>query len=234
MRRRALALVVFATVTVLAVVVLAGCKVGTSSEPDGGKGDGATEPTSAASGGESASAREIPPGSEFAEGGGGPVSYSFREEWRRALPTAEEWRAGAYLVSAIGQYVNDQGVPSEWRMTFIDRENPDALLWVTIDPWGKVTASEEKTGDAVTSNVSEYDRATPYDVIDSDEAVRIASETLADRYPATSTKDPRIALGHSEIDGSGPYWTYSVFHNPSADYVMVRIDALTGEAELEE
>ncbi|HEY5276701.1 MAG TPA: hypothetical protein VIK38_09265 [Coriobacteriia bacterium] len=55
-----------------------------------------------------------PPGREISEGGGGPVQYTFREEWRRALAQAQKWRSGAYLVKAVGQQVNDEGVPSYW------------------------------------------------------------------------------------------------------------------------
>ncbi|MEI8333916.1 MAG: hypothetical protein WCH74_08700 [Chloroflexota bacterium] len=38
----------------------------------------------------------IPPGREIAEGGGGPVQSTFREEWRGALAEAQKWRSGAY------------------------------------------------------------------------------------------------------------------------------------------
>lgn len=174
-------------------------------------------------------ADRIPPGREIAEGGGGPVTYTFREEWRRALDEAAAWRSGARLVSAVGQYVNNDGVPSEWRFTFVEGSAPDALLWIYIDPWGNVTETREEIGDAVTSNVSEYDKPLPYDVIDSDQAVTIATEALAAQYSADKLRDPRIALGWSVLDGSGPYWEYDVFYTSNASYVNVRIDARSGE-----
>jgi hypothetical protein len=156
------------------------------------------------------------------------MQYSFREAWRRALSPAQQWRPGAYLVSAVGNFVNDEGVPSEWRFTFIDRAEPDALLWLYVDPWGNITNSREESGDAVASSVSEFDKAIHYDVIDSDEAVRIGLNSMGAQYDLTKTRDPRIALGWDAVDGSGPYWWYSRFYTPTADYVSVEIDALTG------
>lgn len=169
----------------------------------------------------------IPAGIEIAEGGGGPVQYSFREEWRRALPVAQEWRIGAYLISAVGDYINDEGVPSEWRFAFISDRDPGALLFLYIDPWGKVTRTEEIT-ENIESHVSEYDKPMEYQVIDSDQAVRIAVDLLSERYNLADTKDPRISLGWSVIDGSGPYWEYSLFDKATATYLFVQIDALTG------
>ncbi|MDO9556194.1 MAG: hypothetical protein Q7J82_01220 [Coriobacteriia bacterium] len=176
----------------------------------------------------------IPAGRAIPEGGGGPNSYTFREEWRRALPEAQKWRIGAYLISAVGDYVNNEGVPSEWRFSFISDRDPGELLFVYMDPWGKITRTEEKTDDEVMSNVSEYDKPMAYDVIDSDEAVTIATTLLGARYNLADTKDPRIALGWSEMDGSGPYWEYSLFDNATATYISAQIDARTGVVTLQE
>ncbi len=229
-------------VCVLALSVLGGCgsnaeqessdeQAGTTAEPE--VADDTT--TDAAQTGAAVSdAGQIPPGSEFAEGGGGPLSYSFREEWRRALPEAQKWRSGAYLISAVGEYVNNDGVPSEWRFSFIDSDNPDALLWVTIDPWGNVTNTEEKTGDAVSANVSKFDKPVPYEIIDSDEAVRIATEVLGERYDLADTKEPLIGLGWSVMGGGGPYWNYNLFYSPTAEYISAQINALTGEVTPQE
>ncbi len=175
---------------------------------------------------------DIPPGREIAEGGGGPKSYTFREEWRRARSVAQEWRSGAYLVSGVGSFVNDDGVPSSWTFDFVDRVSPDAVLVVEIDPWGKVTATREITGTGASSLVGPNAGRIPYAVIDSDTAVGIAKVPMDSRYDLTKTRDPRIALGFSVLDGSGPYWTYTVFHEPSAAYVSARIDALTGAVTL--
>lgn len=171
---------------------------------------------------------DIPPGREIAEGGGGPLTYTFREAWRRALPEARRWREGAYLIAVVGNYINSDGVPSDWRFTFVDSDAPDAGLFVYMDSWGTVTETEEITGDALESNVSPYDSAIPTDVIDTDQVVSIATELLGSRYDLNDTKDPRVALGFSPRDGSGPYWAYTVFYTSTAEYVSTRLDARTG------
>jgi len=176
----------------------------------------------------------IPAGTEIAEGGGGPIQYTFREEWRRALPEAQKWRIGAYLISAVGDYINNEGVPSEWRFSFISDRDPGELLFVYMDPWGKITRTEELADDEMMANVSEYDKPMAYEVIDSDVAVRIATDQLGERYNLADTKDPRISLGWSAIDGSGPYWEYSLFDNATATYIFAQIDALTGEVTEQE
>lgn len=210
-------LVAVALVTALALSGLAACDDGVGSDAEVVTGGDAGQTVDS-----------IPPGTATAEGGGGPTQYSFREAWRRALPSAEKWRSGAYLVSAVGNYVNDEGVPGEWRFTFINQAKPDALLWLYVDPWGNITNSREESGDAVASNVGELDKAIHYDVIDSDEAVRIGLNAMGAQYDLEKTRDPRIALGWDPEDGSGPYWWYSRFYTLDADYVAVEIDALTG------
>jgi len=175
---------------------------------------------------------DIPPGRGIAEGGGGPMTYTFREEWRRARPAARTWRSGAYLVSAAGSFVNDDGVPSSWTFDFVDRANPDAAFVVEIDPWGHVTQTREVTGSGASSLVGPHDARIPYAVIDSDTAVASGEATLTSRYDLSKTKDPRIGLSFSGVDGSGPYWTLTVFYEPTAAYVSARIDALTGGATL--
>ena len=104
---------------------------------------------------------EIPPGREIAEGGGGPMQYTFREEWRRALAEARKWRSGAYLITAAGAMVNDEGVPSRWALDFIDRADADAVLKVDVDPWGAITQTREVTGDGVSSFVDQYTNGNP-------------------------------------------------------------------------
>jgi hypothetical protein len=203
---------------------IAGCGGGGGSMPPG------TGPIPGpAPGGASTTASQIPPGREIAEGGGGPVQYTFREEWRRALPTAQTWRAGACLVTAVGDMVNDDGVPSSWRLTFLDEASPDAVLLVVIDAWGKVTDRREVTGNEATALVGEFTKRIPYDVIDSDQAVTAGRDALAANYALAKTKDPRIALNFSNTDGSGPYWSYILFYESTAEYVTARIDAFTGK-----
>jgi len=174
----------------------------------------------------------IPPGREIAEGGGGPVQYTFREEWRRALAEAQKWRSGAYLVKAVGQQVNDEGVPSSWAFAFIDKADADAVLRVEIDPWGKVTETEEVTGEGVISFVDQYTVRIPYDVIDSDEVVTIGKAALAAVYDPLKTKDPLIALGANKITGGALHWTYMLFYESTAEYVSALIDPLTREVTL--
>jgi hypothetical protein len=173
---------------------------------------------------------DLPPGRGIAEGGGGPMTYTFREEWRRARPVAQTWRSGAYLVSAAGSFVNDDGVPSSWTFDFVDRANPDAVLVVEMDPLGKIGAVRRVTGSGVSSLVGPHDARIPYSVIDSDTAVASGKATLTSRYDLAKTRDPRIGLSFSGVDGSGPYWTYTLFYEPTAAYVSAQIDALTGGA----
>ncbi len=217
-------------VCVFAVLALTGCASGGGTS---GSGDGKTggEPA-----GQSASATvdqtaisEIPPGRSISEGGGGPTQYTFREEWRTALAEARKWRSGAYLISASGDMVNDEGVPNHWSLSFIDKADADAVLLVEVDPWGKITETREVTDDGVGSFVDTFTNRLPYDVIDSDKAVQIGKAALAARYDLAATKDPRIGLNFSVLDGSGPYWSYSLFHQPTAEYVSAQIDARTGE-----
>ena len=70
---------------------------------------------------------------------------------------------------------------------------------------GKVTQTREVTGDGVRSFVGRYTKRIPYGVIDSDQGVELGKTALASRYDPTRTKDPRIGLNFSQIDGSGPY-----------------------------
>ena len=211
------------------VVILAGC-TGLTKDSAGSQTSNATNTTAAGNAGSgSAVAGQILPGREIAESGDGPTQCTFREEWRRALATAQKWRAGAYLITATGEMINDEGVPSSWRLLFIDKAAADALLMVDMDPWGKVTSQRELTGSEVGSFVNAHTKAIPYDVIDSDKVVSVGKKALAARYDLAKTKDPRVGLNYSVIDGSGPYWVYTLFYSPNAEYVTVRMDALTGE-----
>ena len=211
------------------VVIQAGCS-GLSKGSTGSQTPNATNTTAAGNAGSgSAVAGQIPPGREIAESGGGPTQYTFREEWRRALATAQKWRGGAYLITATGDMMNDDGVPSSWRLLFIDKAAADALLMVDLDPWGKVTSQRELTGSEVGSFVNAYTKAIPYDVMDSDKVVGVGKEALAARYDLAKTKDPRVGLNYSVIDGSGPYWVYTLFYTSNAEYVTARMDALTGK-----
>jgi hypothetical protein len=211
------------------VVILAGC----TGMTKGSAGSQTSTATNTAAGGDagsgSAVAGQIPLGREIAEGSGGPTQYTFREEWRRALATAQKWRGGAYLITATGDMMNDEGVPSSWRLLFIDKAAADALLMVDMDPWGKVASQRELTGSEVGSFVSAYTKPIPYDVIDSDTVVGAGKGALAARYDLAKTKDPRVGLNYSVIDGSGPYWTYTLFYTPNAEYVTARMDALTSK-----
>jgi hypothetical protein len=216
----------FALVVALIVVAMASGCTGSGGPPPGtGSPTGTTSVVETSS----SAASQIPPGREIAEGGGGPVSYTFREEWRRALATAEAWRSGAYLVTAVGVQVNDQGIPSSWRLTFADKPTPDAILLVDIDPWGKVTKKQGLTGADATGLVGGEAKPIPYDVIDSDAAVANGQEALAASRGLADTKDPRITLSFDRTDGTGPYWSYILFYEPTAEYVTVRIEALTGK-----
>jgi len=219
-----------ALASAFAVFALAGCGSG-GAAPTGGAGKTGAGPTGTAAPSTTGQSLddEIPPGREIAEGGGGPAQYTFREEWRRGLAEAQKWRSGAYLIGAAGDMVNDDGVPNHWALDFIDKADADAVLKVEIDPWGAVTQTREVTGDGVSSFVDQHTKRIPYDIIDSDKAVELGKAALASRHDLAMTKDPRIGLGFSSLDGSGPFWTYTLFDESTAEYVSARIDALTGE-----
>lgn len=226
------ALGVLAALGLVAILAMGcGSSGPTNAPPDGPGAATAAPATPAASDGQAVN-QEIPPGREIAEGGGGPVQYTFREEWRRALAEAQKWRSGAYLVKAVGQDVNDEGVPSYWAFAFIDKADADAVLSVEIDPWGKVTETEEVTGEGVISFVDQYTVRIPYDVIDSDEVVTIGKAALAARYDPLKTKDPLIALSANKITGGALHWTYMLFYRSTAEYVSALIDPITREVTL--
>ena len=151
------------------------------------------------------------------------------EWWREARFGLAASVIGPYLIAAVGDFVNDDGVPSSWSLNFIDRAAADAVLVVEIDPWGKVTGTREVTGDEVTSFVSQYTNRIPYSIIDSAHAVGLGKAALASRYDLDKTKDPRIGLNYSSLDGSGPYWVYTIFYESNAEYVSAQVDALTGD-----
>ena len=213
-------------VLALAMLAPAGCA---SPGNSGTALDGGPTPVVASSRGMAGTSMtgDIPAGRSIAEGGGGPLSYTFREEWRRALAEARSWRSGAYLISAAGSFVNDDGVPSEWTFAFIDLPVPNEVLVIEIDPWGKITASHKVSGGGMTSFVGQYTNRIPFEVIDSDTAVGLGKTALAARYNLAKTKDPRIGLNFSLTDGSGPYWTYTLFYQSTAEYVTAQIHALT-------
>jgi hypothetical protein len=216
-----------------AMLALAGCGTGTATGSAASQGPAATKSgalvgTAAPSATDQALNDDIPAGRSFAEGSGGLLSYTFREEWRRALAEAQKWRGGAYLIAAVGREITDVGV-SEWRLDFIDKADADAVLLVDIHPWGKVIQTQEVTGDGVISFANQYTKRISYAIIDSDKAVGLGKAALASQYPLAKTKEPSLTLDFSRIDGSGPYWTYMLFYESTAEYVSAQIDALTGE-----
>ena len=223
----------------LFALVVAGCASPGATWP-GGTGSPATtgtaQPTttgSLAPGSAGPSALgDIPAGRGIAEGGGGPLSYTFREEWRRARVEAWKWRSGAYLVMASGQYVNDDGVPSSWNIYFLAGSAADALLVVEIDPWGKVTATKEATGAEIASRLGDSRTRIVYSIIDSDTAVQLGKAALGNSYNLAKTKDPSLSLNSGAVGGGGPFWTYTLFYNSTATYVSARINALTSEVTL--
>ena len=222
------------------LLVLSGCSSATSS-PAGTAPPGGASPTATATPASSGTTSNepvqspastagdtIPPGRKIADGSGGPATYTFREEWRAALVKAEAWRSGAYLISATGDMVNDDGVPSHWAFVFIDSPKAQSVLLLEIDPWLVIGPSREITGDDAGSFVDASALRIPYAVIDSDTAVGLGKTSLAKTLDLAGTTEPRLGLGFSIIDGSGPSWTYTVFAKAAAEYVSARVDALTG------
>jgi hypothetical protein len=166
-------------------------------------------------------ADSIPDGRAISGDGANP-EYTFRSLWKRAVPGALAWRPDAFLVSASGDFVNNDGVPSEWMMVFRTRATGAKDLRVWIDPWGKVTRTQETAPDDTYGT-----RAVMPNIIDSDEAVAAALPALAERVAPATTKDPRLGLGFK--DGAGPQWYYTAFATTDAAYVTATIDALTGK-----
>jgi uncharacterized membrane protein YkoI len=94
-------------------------------------------------------------------------------------------------------------------------------LRLRIDPWGKVTGTQESAPDPTNGT-----QAVPPSIIDSDEAVARALPALAEKVNPDTTKDPRLGLGFEE--GAGPWWYYIVL-TPGGDHVTVTLDAGTGD-----
>jgi hypothetical protein len=174
-------------------------------------------------------ATSIPPGRSFAEGGGGPLSYTFREEWRRASEVAKQWRSGAFLVTASGRDVNDEGVPSSWTMMFVDAIPTDEILFVTIDPWGKVTKKETIKTAERTDQLQPGDDRIPFGILDSDMAVAKGKAALA-AGAAPVGGNARLLLSFAR-DDTGPYWNY-VVEAPNSRLATARINARTGETKM--
>lgn len=174
-------------------------------------------------------ASSIPPGRSFSEGGAGSKSYTFREEWRRALSVAEVWRSGAYLITASGRNVNDDGVPSTWSMKFVDAIPTDEVLMLDIDPWGTVTQKHLAKTSVITDLVQPGDGRIPLGIMDSDAAVAKCKQALAAaQRPVTGNADLGLAFVR---DGSGPFWSY-VAEGPDSRYFIAGVNAVTGETRV--
>ena len=203
-------------VCAVALAMVAGCAApgsGGGSKATGGSGGGTPVDGPVVIVPES-----IPDGRTIQDGGN--PEYTFRTLWKKALSTALEWKPDAYLVSAAGSFVNGDGVPSEWMMVFRTRDGGKDLR-LRIDPWGKVSSTQESAPDPTNGA-----QAVPPSIIDSDEAVAKALPALADKVGPDTAKDPRLGLGFKEA--AGPFWYYIVLA-PGGDYVTVTLDAVTGE-----
>jgi hypothetical protein len=238
-RTRSGSIAVMLLAVVLVVAVLAapagGC---TRRKPPGSttttSTTGTTDATSSAGSQEGTGAAvegatSIPPGSSFVEGGGGPSSYTFREEWRRALASAQQWRQGAYLVTASGDNVNSDGVPSEWSLRFVDAIPTDEILVVGIDPWGQITSKVGIDTRKVTDQLQPGDGRIPEGILDSDAAIRLGHAALSSAGSDT-TGTTRLLLSFDR-DGSGPYWRV-VVEQPGGGIATASVNALTGQARV--
>jgi len=202
----------------------------TTSAPNGSTsatGGSATGET--ASGDAAPGATSIPQGRAFAEGGGGPESYTFREEWRRAVETASQWRSGAFLVTASGRNVNTDGVPSSWTMMFVDAIPTDEILFIEIDPWGKVTAKRTVDTAKVFDLLQPGDARIPFGVADSDVAVAKSVAALT-AGGGSRGGNATLTLAFAR-DHTGPYWTYMA-EGPGSKRSVVRVEAMTGQTKV--
>ena len=228
---------IMATAATLAALLLTACIVpggpgsgstvrGPSDATSSGPGS-STATESSTQGGDAAGdavpgAESIPPGRSFAEGGGGPNSYTFREEWRRASQEAQKWRPGAFLVTASGPNVNNDGVPSSWSMRFVNAIPTDEILVVEIDPWGTITRKHTIRTAEITDQLQPGDAQIPFGIMDSDAAVAKGEEALS----GGMSSNARLLLSFAR-DHTGPYWSY-VVEGPDSQLATARINALTG------
>jgi len=229
--KRACATLILVAAFALAIMTLAGCGGPDQKPPGQTGGDQLATSTpgnpDSPAGDAVPGATSIPPGRSFSEGGGGPKSYTFREEWRRASVVARQWREGAYLVTASGQNVNVDGVPSSWTMMFVDAIPTDEILFVEIDPWGAVTKKRTVKTAEVTDQLQPGDDRIPFGILDSDAAVTNGKDALSTANLPVSG-NARLTLSYFR-DGSGPFWSYIV-EGPSPSGTIVRVNANTGEA----
>lgn len=230
----------YVALTCVALVAFSAVLVGCETKPPSGEAEatstlettaGPKQADAGKAAGTTESVSEIPAGRAIPEGGGGPDSYTFREEWRRALAKAKEWRPGAYLVTASGNYVNDDGVPSSWQMTFVDAIPADKLLRVEIDPWGAVTTTKEIDTTKVKDLLQPGDARIPFGIMDSDAAVAAAKKALGASYELGKTENPAIRL-QFDRDDSGPWWIY-VVEDENGKLIITRVHALTGVAKVD-
>lgn len=166
--------------------------------------------------------QSIPPGTVVQSKG--PAVYTFREEWRRAIPVAWKWDKAAYLVQAFGSDVRGNGAASEWTMHFRSPASTD-IGTLKIDATGRVT--EWRTMPNRAPSTKSTSRAIQPTAIDSDKAVAAGAKRLA-AYSAGSLSDRQLRLSWAE-KGSGMRWFYTVFHAKSSSFISVEINALSGK-----
>jgi hypothetical protein len=225
-RRGALGLLAVVLAGTLALA--AGCGGSTSGAGSGPAAPGSQAATTTAPGTGGQPAGDGPvvvtpdsiPDGRTISGEGNP-EYTFLSLWKMALVDAFKWKPDAYLASASGDFVNNDGVPSEWMMVFRTREAGGKDFRIRIDPWGKITQSEETAPDDTLGT-----RAVMPTIIDSDEAVAKALPALSAKVSPAQTKDPRLGLGFKS--DAGPSWRYIVLDATTGNYVTVTLDANTG------
>jgi hypothetical protein len=192
----------------LSLAVLQGCGgTQTPATKTGGKAGGAS------------AGQTIPPGKTIPGTGTGEdaqPTYTFREIWRRALPVAHKWRAGAYLSHAEGSDVADDGTAG-WRLIFIDKSATDTGLVVTMDAHGAGIVTNEAPADSLKKAGPGYgDRIPPF-IIDSDDAMAVAKANIAPDNPLLKM-DPEVVNStlelSSDLPRNGPQWWY-MLSNPN-------------------
>lgn len=209
----------------LSLAVLAGCGGAQTSETKtGAKAGGASD------------AEAIRPGKTIPGTGTGEdalPSYTFREIWRRALPVAHAWRAGAYLSHAKTDAIADDGT-SGFYMIFIDKPATEDGIAVSMDVHGKVTVTNSVPAESLNKAGPGYGGRIPPFIIDSDDAMAVAKANIAPDDPLLKM-DPEVVNSTLELYSDlppGPQWWYMLSDPTPGDdtpAAKVHMNAMNGK-----
>lgn len=209
----------------------------TSPPPDQASRRGSPAAKQQASTGNVVNGVPLPTLGTIAEGkamsaGGAPPEYTFKTLWKKALRAAQKWHGDAYLVRAVGQYINNQGVPSYWFLTFLSPADHLYRLDMEIDPWGNVSKENIWKGGSQAElrqfRVVYGDTPVPANIVDSDWVVEQAVPAASAQFPLNKTKDPAAVINWDK-ETNKSVWSYIFLYRSTAQYCGVDLDAQTGK-----